>query len=110
MAADTLRSTHTACPTMNIITEKTATTFSTLKSTKSRSSVLMLPIIQFIRLTLSFHRLPCVSQTRPGQAAERRDFLRHLVEQSFDAHKTIAPGHIEYQLVQKLPFRSRIAS
>ena len=49
-----------------------------------------------------------VTQACPGQTMERRDFLRHLVEQTFDACKTILPGDVVNQLVQKFPFRTRV--
>src|SRR5882757_3600635 len=110
MAADTFLSTHTACPTMNIITEKTATTFSALKSTKSRNSVLIVAIIQINGLTLNFHRLAGVTQVCPGQSAEGGDFPGHLVEQTFNAHEAVAARHIEYEFVEKFPFRSCITS
>src|SRR5258707_14775913 len=110
MAADTFRSTHTACPTMNIITEKTATTFSALKSTKSRNSVLIVAIIQINWLILNLHRLPGVTQACPGQSGEGGNFPGHLVEQTFNADEAVAPRHIEDEFVQKFPFGSCIAS
>ena len=53
---------------------------------------------------------PRVPKRRPGQSLERRDFLRHLVEQAFDAGKAVLAGDIENQLVQKFPFRPRVAA
>ena len=51
-----------------------------------------------------------VAQPGPGQAVERRNFLRHLVEQAFDAGKTVLAGDVVDQFVQKFPFGPGIAA
>src|SRR5882724_13112444 len=54
---------------------------------------------------LNRHRHTRVAQSGPGQPVERRNFLRHLVEQPFNAGKAVFARHIVDQLVQELPFR-----
>jgi len=52
--------------------------------------------------------LPGVTQTRPRQAIECGHFLGHLVEQAFDAGKTILAGDVVNQFVQEFPFRTSV--
>src|SRR5436305_5192451 len=46
-----------------------------------------------------------ISELVPGQAIERGDFGRHLIEQTLDADESVLASDIEHQLVQKFPFR-----
>ena len=40
-----------------------------------------------------------VAKRGPGHAVERGNFLRHLVEQTFDARETILAGDVENEFV-----------
>src|SRR5687768_14767410 len=59
--------------------------------------------------TLNLRRLTSVAQASPGQTAECCNLGRHLIEQSFNAHKAILSRDIEHELVEKLPFRPSLA-
>ena len=52
----------------------------------------------------NLHRHTRVAQARPRQAVERRNVLRHLVEQTFDGQETILAGDVVNQIVQEIPF------
>src|SRR3954468_22276431 len=50
-----------------------------------------------------------VAERGPGHAVERGNFLRHLVEQTFDAREAVLAGDVENEFVQKFPFGTRVA-
>src|SRR5437016_3595769 len=62
----------------------------------------------FLKLNLYRHAL--VTQRRPGDSVERRNFLRHLVEQTLDGGISVFAGDIVHQFMQKLPFRTSLAT
>src|SRR5688572_7521681 len=58
-----------------------------------RAPLLPLRLCIFVSLRSSnFHRHARITQTCPRQAVECGNFFRHLVEQTFDARKTILAG------------------
>src|ERR1700733_822505 len=78
-------------------------------STPIASAILTtLKMIKFQSM-LDFHRHSGVAESRPRQTVERRNVLRHFVEQTFDGQKTILAGDVENQVVQKFPFGARLA-
>src|SRR5216683_749514 len=63
-----------------------------------------------IGLVLNWNRHSHIAQAGPTQSVECRDFPRHLIEQAFDARKTVLAGNVVNQLVQKFPFRPGVAT
>src|ERR1700679_179605 len=57
---------------------------------------------------LDLHRHAGVAETCPSQAVERRNVLRHFIEQTFNRHETILAGDVVHEVMQKFPFRARV--
>src|SRR5687768_6519448 len=57
----------------------------------------------------NLNRYAGVAERGPGHAVERGNFLRHLVEQTFDARETVLAGDVENEFMQKFPFGTRVA-
>src|SRR5258706_1255205 len=101
--AEILRSARTEYATSSSSGTMTQTIFTKLK--KMNSGVVM----RSSEALLDGNIGSSITQSRPDQTGERRDFFRHLIEQALDTHEPVLARYIENQLVKKLPFRPGIA-
>src|ERR1041384_5963721 len=65
-------------------------------------------MINWFSLTLD--RKTQISQPCPNQSFVSGGFFGHLVEQAFDAGKSVLASHIMHQLMQEFPFGAGVAS
>src|SRR3954471_18645802 len=95
MNAEMRRSATTEYATIGMITANTQTT------------LINDMIKKFQSIPSNLNRHSRVAQPGPCHSRERRNFFRHLVEQSFNAHETVLAGYVENEFVQDFPFRPR---
>src|SRR5450432_2148800 len=84
--AEILRSASTEYATRPCTTPTTTAILTTLKMIKFQS-------------ILDLHRHAGVAKVCPRQAMERRNILRHFVEQAFDRHEAVLAGDVVNEVV-----------